>query len=60
MARFNFFSKRLTRPKTSSKPVYKRIFSRPQTVGDLVKQALWFVLYFWPSIYFTVIGTSLE
>ena len=59
-SKLKLLSKLLTQPKAGYKPVFKRIFSRPSTAGDLIKQALLFVLYFWPSIYFTMTGTWLE
>ncbi len=60
MARSNYSRKKATKPKAHYMLVFRRIFSRPKTLEDLIKQALLFVLYFWPSIYFTVTGTWLE
>ena len=60
MTRSKFLSKLPAESKVGYKPIFRRIFSRPKTMGDLLKQTLLFVLYFWPSIYFTLTGTWLE
>ena len=58
MAFLKFFRKSLGES-NGRKLFIERIFSIPKTSGDLLKQLIFFIVYFWPTIYFVCTGELL-